>query len=90
MEYYDSTKKPLRRGLYRDRKDKFHILYLFQQDDKWKFQDSNTPDPINFPVVMSTELQPIDEPIVELERFKKVVSFLEKKIDEDIEERRDL
>ena len=90
MEYTDSRKNPLREGLYRDRKDKSYVLYLSKEKSKWMFQTPGSEDVANFPLTMSKELEPLSEPIEEIERFKKVIGFLEKKVEEEVEARRNL
>ena len=92
MEYTDSRKNPLREGLYRDRKDKSYVLYLSQEKGKWMFQTPGSENFVEFPVNMAKEIEPIDEQMVDFEigRFRKIVSFLEKKLEEEIEERRRL
>jgi len=88
MEYIDSRKNPLQEGLYRDKRDKSYVLYLLQEKGKWRFQTPGSEDVADFPIEMSRELEPIDNPVGEIERFRKTAGFLEKKVDEEIEERR--
>ena len=92
MEYVDSEGNPLREGLYRHMKDKSYVLYLFNQDDEWKFQTPDSKDLANFPLssahITSKELEPVYDFFREIKRFKRIVSFLEKKLDEEIESRR--
>jgi len=45
---------------------------------------------MDFPSSMSKEIEPIDEPMNEIEHFRKIISFLERKINEEVEVRRDL
>ena len=92
MEYLDSRKNSLHEGLYKDKRDKSYVLYLSNEKGKWKFQTPGSESVVDFPVEMSKELEPIDEQTipVEAERFRKIASFLEKKLEEEIEERRRL
>jgi hypothetical protein len=88
MEYLDSAGKHLREGLYRDRRDKTCVFYLFQEGDIWKFQNSDSLTSSKFPITMTREIEPIDNPVKELENFRKIINFLERKLDEEVEIRR--
>jgi len=93
MEYLDSAGKPLREGLYKDKDDRTYVLYLFQEEGQWMFQAPDDSEKFDFPMNSSRDLMPIDDPVKEIEFLRKVkenlaASFIEKKLQEEIEERR--
>ncbi len=93
MEYLDSIGKPLRDGLYKDKDDRAYVLYLFQQEGQWMFQAPDDLEEFDFSINFSRDLVPIDDPVKEIEFLRKVkenlaASFIEKKLDEEIEKRR--
>jgi len=95
MEYLDSMGKPLRDGLYRDKDDRTYILYLFQQEGQWIFQIPDNSEEFDFPINFSRDLMPIDDPVKEIMSLREskdnlAASFIEKKINEEIEDRRRL
>lgn len=75
-------------GFYRDREDKSYVLYLSMENGKWKFETPDSPIKHDFPLNLSKEIEKI-EPLEEAERFKNILNFLEKKLDEEVEARRD-
>ena len=95
MEYLDSGKNPIREGLYRDIEDRFYILYLFREGEKWRFQTPDASGEYDFPLNFFRDLVPINDPVKEVRHFRDLnknvaASFIEKKIDEEIEDRRRL
>jgi len=90
MEYLDARKNPIREGLYRDIRDKSYLLYLFQKESRWRCQTPDVSDSFLFPLSSSRQIVPIKDPLELIEHLKKAIGFIEKKIEEDIEERRRL
>jgi hypothetical protein len=87
MAYTDSKGNVLEEGLYRDNKDKSYVIYLFMRDGKWKFESPDSSDVYDFPLNLSKEIEKV-EFLSEIERFRKILNFLEKGLYEEIERRR--
>ena len=95
MVHLDAMRNPLKDGLYRDVEDTSYILYLFNDGGRWKFQTPDFLGEHDFPLNFSKDLIPFGDIVTEIEHFRdlkkeSIASFIKKKIEEDIEDRRRL